>query len=175
MQKSFRLSKNHMKTKIFLMSLLIILFITGCNDENSTILSTAISQIDMKTNGHIEQLEEYNSPYTICYKNKDDTYSMYIFASPIQYKDNSGKYAIIDNTVIESEKDEFKFENKANNIKTYFPATLSDSFRIEKDNDFLEFNLDWNIEGFLKVNQTIFTNMYGDKVSAIIYERKDMD
>ena len=164
--------------KIKLLALCIILSITlsGCSkDESIDVLSTTVSQIDMKSNGHKEQLADYNSPYTICYENNDNTYSMYIFASPIQYLTDEGEYAIIDNTVIESSKEGFVFENKANSIKTYFPKTLSEPFLIEKDDNYMEFKPDWNIYEFSVAEQTIFTNMYGDKVSAVIYSTESMD
>lgn len=157
---------------IVLYSIILLMSSSGCQKSDNEVLRTSISQID--TSCHTEQLHDYDSPYTICYKNKDSTYSMYIFASPIQYKTNDG-YAIIDNTVIKSKKEGFAFENKANNVKTYFPKTLSNPFRVELENKFLEFNLNWDNTGFSEARQTIFTNMYGDKVSAVIYERKDMD
>ena len=165
-----------MKRKLFPLILLGALFFAGCNStDNAPLLSTAISQIDMKSNGHIEQLSDYDSPYTACFRNKDDTYSLYIFASPIQYETDVGIYAIIDNTVVESNKTEFAFENKANSIKTYFPQTLSEMFRVEKDAEFIDFSPNWDVSGFSKAKQTVFINMYGDKVSAVIYERNDMD
>lgn len=151
-----------------------ILFLTGCKSESICLLSTTISQIEMKTNGHLEQLHDYDSPYTICYKNEDNTYSMYIFASPIQYQTNNG-YTIIDNTVIESNKLGFAFENRANSIKTYFPKALSNPLRVENGSKFLEFKPNWDITGFSDAKKTVFTNMYGDKVSAVIYKRNDMD
>ena len=128
----------------------------------------------MKANGHMEQLHDYDSSYTVCYKNEDDTYSMYIFASPIQYKTN-GKYVVIDNTVVISKKTGFAFENKTNNVKTYFPKTLSESFRVEKDTAFLEFCPAFETAGFSEGKKIVTTNMYGDEVSAVIYERSDMD
>lgn len=129
----------------------------------------------MESNGHIERLSDYNSPYTVCFKNNDNTYSMYIFASPIQYKTENGEYVIIDNTVLESNKDDFAFENKANDIKTYFPKTLSESFRVERIDGFIEFKPNWDIKGFSKAKLKTYINMYGDPVSAVAYERKDTD
>ena len=151
------------------------MLLTGCYNINEPVRSTSISIIDTNKLGHKKHLNNYDSPYTICYMNEDDTYTMYIFASPIQYKTESGEYAIIDNTVIKTNKPNFIFENKANNIKTYFPKTLLKSFLIIKEYNFLEFKLDWDINGFSEAKQTTFTNMYNDEVSAVVYERKDMD
>jgi len=99
---------------------------------------------------------------------------MYIFASPIQYKTSSG-YSIINNTLIASKRENFAFENKANHVKTYFPKKLSGPFRVEKDADTLSFWPDFDISGFSKAEQIVFTNMYGDDVSAALYSRNDID
>lgn len=151
-----------------------ILLILGCGQtKNNSVFSTAISQININADEK-DRLKKYDTPYTICYKNGDNTYSMYIFDSPIQFK-SGNEYKIIDNTVIKSSNKEFAYENKSNEIKTYFPKNLSETFRIERDNDFLEFKLGWNTEEFSKASTIIYKNMYEDQVSAIIYNRKDMD
>ena len=64
------------------------------------------------------------TPYTVGYPNRDGTYSLYIFSSPVQYPTGDG-YAVIDNTVVASGKEGFAYENKANEIKAYFPPSLS--------------------------------------------------
>jgi len=160
-----------MKRFYLTISLLLAIVLGGCSDQPN-VLATAISQIDDST--HIEQLHDYDSPYTICYKNKNDTYSMYIFASPIQYKIDTG-YEIIDNTVIESSDPNYAYENKANSIKTYFPSSLSNSFKVVSEGDFLEFLVQEDVTDFSEAKQEMFTNMYGDIVSAVIYERKNID
>ena len=145
----------------------------GCQKQDSDILLTAVSQLD--TAQHTEQLHEYDSPYTICYKNKDNTYSLYIFASPIQYKLSDGNYAIIDNNVVKSEKEGFAYENKSNEVKTYFPKTLDEYFKIEKGEAFLDFKPSGDFKGFSAAKCITYTNMYGDKVSAVRYQRENMD
>lgn len=164
-----------MKRTFIVILLISILINTGCLNRRDNVLYTTISQIDLDANGHIKQLADYNSPYTICYENKDTTYSMYIFTSPIQYKTEVGEYAIIDNRIVRTEKPGFYYENKANNIKTYFPKKLFDPFRVEKNTTFLEFVLNWDVNGFSDAKQLDYTNMYGDKVNAVVYARKDMD
>lgn len=163
-----------LKTKKLLPLLLSgILFLVGCGKtDNELVLSTAISQIEINVNEQ-DRLSKYDSPYTICYKNSDNTYSMYIFESPIQFKCNN-EYKIINNTVIKSSNKEFAYENKSNEIKTYFPKKLSETFRVQRGEDFLEFKLGWNIEGFSNADTILYKNMYGDQVSAIIYKRNDM-
>lgn len=153
--------------------LILIALLLGCDNVNKSVFYTAISAIDQSE--HTKQLNVYDSAYTICYENNDATYSLYIFTSPIQYKTENGRYAIIDNSIVKTRKKGFAFENKANNVKTYFPKMLLEPFRVEKDAIFLEFSPAFETNGFSEANQTIFTNMYGNKVSAVVYERKDMD
>ncbi len=154
----------------------ISLLLAGCGTKKkeTPIFKTAVSQIDMEANGHTEQMHDYDSPYTLCYRNEDDTFTMYIFASPVQYQTDTG-YAIIDNTVVQTEKEGFAYENKANKIKTYFPKTLKEYCLIENDTARLEWKPGWDTQTFTEGKETIYTNMYGDQVSAVIYEREDMD
>ena len=114
----------------------VIILLTACNEKN-----------EQNMGGETRQLHNFDSPYTICYKNNDNTYSMYIYAAPIQYKTENG-YVLIDNTIIKSDKDDYAFENKTGIVKTYFPKTLSGMFRVEKGVDYLEFKPDWNVNGF---------------------------
>ena len=150
---------------------MLTLSVSGCRGQDM-VMRTAISQIEQSS--HAEQLHEYDSPYTICYRNRDNTYSMYIFASPIQFETADG-YEIIDNTVIESKRGGYVLENKANVIKTYFPKTLEEYFLVEKGNSYMEFRPSGDVSGFSEAKQAVFTNMYGDKVSAVMYTRQDMD
>lgn len=151
-----------MKRVLTVILLSIMVFLSACYEKK-----------EQNMGGETGQLHNYDSPYTICYKNDDNTYSMYIYAAPIQYKTEDG-YALIDNTIIKSDKDDYAFENKASNVKTYFPKTLSGIFRVEKGVDYLEFKPDWNVNGFSEAAQSDFINMYGDKVSAVIYESSNM-
>lgn len=162
---------------IALLTMLTIAAFFGCKNSNHTdkpILTTAISQIDTNENNHEEQIHDYDSPYTICYKNKNNTYSMYVFSSPIQYNSGTG-YEIIDNTVVKTEKEGFAYENRSNEIKTYFPLSLSEYFVVEQGTTYIKFKPSWNVEGFTEAQESIFTNMYGDKVYAVIYKRDDME
>lgn len=171
-----------MKKRLYTVALLILLLFAGCGENNplppteeapKTVAATPV-EIDMEAQGHIEQMHDYDSPYTICYRNSDDTYSMYVFAAPVQYKAEGG-YQVIDNSLIPSEREGFSFENKANEVKTYFPKTLDGTFRIEKGTDYMEFVPQCSAEGFSAGEKTDFTNMYGDTVEAVIYKRNDMD
>lgn len=148
-----------------------ILMLTSCQNAKSAY--TVLADIGIKSNGHTTQLHDYDSPYTICYENSDGTYSMYIFSAPIQYKTDSG-YAVIDNAIVKSKKDGYIFENKANDIKTYFRKSLQGFFRIEREDGYIEF-MPEDCKGFSEAKHITYTNMYGTKVDAVRYERNDID
>lgn len=77
-----------MKMKLLLLIISVALFLTGCNKtDNFSVLSTAIAQIDMEANGHIEQLNEYNSPETFC----PGLISNFIKSSYIQCNEETGR------------------------------------------------------------------------------------
>ena len=103
--------------------LFLLVLCCGCRGKTGVVLSTALSPVP-GISGQGEALPECNTPYTVGYPNRDGTYSLYIFSSPVQYPTGDG-YAVIDNTVVASGKEGFAYENKANEIKAYFPPSLS--------------------------------------------------
>ena len=159
---------------LLVLNLLLVVTLSGCKTSDYEILSTPISFINLEKEGHIEQLHDYDSPYTICYKNKDDTYTIYIFSSPVQFKTEKG-YNIIDNTVIGSSYQNFVFENKANSIKTYFPMTLDDEFLVKDGNNHISFSVNEDVKDFSEAKVKEYINMYGDKVTAVVYESSNID
>lgn len=153
--------------------LLFLVLCCGCRSKSGAVLSTALSPVP-GISGQGEALPGYDTPYTVCYPNRDGTYSLYIFSSPIQYKTGDG-YAVIDNTVVVSDKDGFAYENKANDTRTYFPPTLSEHFRVEKGGTFIEFKPCGDWSGFSEATGTEYVNMYGDTVSSVLYEGTALD
>ena len=45
---------------------------------------------------HKSRLLDVETPYTLCYKNIDESVSVYIFSSPISYKNGNGDLELID-------------------------------------------------------------------------------
>lgn len=158
---------------LFFATILIALVCLSCSANNDALFST-ISHVDLKCNRHVEHLTDYDSPYTICYANEDGTYSLYIYNAPIQYK-TGDSYTVIDNKIVLSEKDGFAFENKANEINTYFPDSLKEAFLVESNNEYMEFVLNEDISEFSKAVQKDCINMYGDIISAVVYESPNID
>ena len=163
-----------MKKLLFLLVLFIMSLSTGCDYENKPSNKfTSISQISGIQEKR-ERLSKYDSPYTICYKNKDGSNSIYIFDSPVQYESKNGQYEIIDNTLIKSDQENIYLENKSNEIKTYFPKNLKKPFQIVRQKDFMEFSVN-DIEKFSDAKLGTYTNMYGDEVCCALYEKENID
>lgn len=122
-------------------------------------------------------LEEYNTPYTICYDNSNGTYSMRIYSSPIMYQEN-GKWIMIDNTIINNEENnqtEYTFKNKNNTILTFFPEEITEEFLIKKDDTLTKIKMGIPKEKFEKAKKIEYQNLYGTMVSAVIYEGKSIN
>lgn len=117
------------------------------------------------------ELEQYDTPYTKCEKNRDGTYSFYIYSAPIQYA-QGGNYIEKDLSIVDSDKEEYIFMNQASDIKTYFPEKLSDSFSIIQGQKQLDFYFNENVERYLSGEKVEFENMYGDLVDAVKYSYK---
>ncbi|WP_105617931.1 hypothetical protein [Vallitalea okinawensis] len=54
------------------------------------------------------------------YVNPDGTFTLEVSQKPVHYKDNRGHWQEIDNTLIESQKNGYKYENKENAFKVRF-------------------------------------------------------
>lgn len=155
--------------------MIVISVFTSCS--NVEYINTAEYFINSNTNSNssAEKLADYNSAYSCIYKNEDDTYSIYLFSSPIQYKTDGDFYEFIDNTLIDSSKEQYAFENKANNIKMYLPKDLTSFFRIEKDSRYIEFKLDTAELDFSEGKKIYHENMYDDTVSAVSYKNDEIE
>lgn len=164
--------------KRFIASILLLCLITtllfGCTKNTNNLLAGAGNITALSNVKHITKLSDFDSPYTICYKNSNNTYSLYMFASPVQYLSND-QYVLIDNAIVKSNNKKYKYENKANEIKTYFPLKISDGLLITKNKDSIKINLCGDLSEFEEVEQIEYENMFGDKVSAVIYKSAGFD
>lgn len=152
------------------LSIFVFLSICGCTSHSEKI----VTRIDMKSSGHQQQLVEYDSPYTLAYKNNDDTYSLYIFAAPVQYWDNSC-YTLIDTALTKSNIKGYLYKNQKGDIKTYFPSTLNESFLVESSTSSFKFKVIQDVSDFKKGKRKTYTTSLGDKVDAVEYSGIDYD
>lgn len=156
-----------MKNKIILIFFCFAFLLSGCSGKDYNPMVPANQNSVSKR----AQLKEYDSPYTLCRKNKDGTYSLYTFAAPVQFRSVSG-YSFIDNSLVAS-KNGFAFENKANEVKCFFPARLEDHFKIVREDEFLSFRFSVP-SGFSSAQKGRYINSAGDAVEAISYEKTGM-
>ena len=117
-------------------AILFVLFLSGCSLSGSR--ENALFTYAKIESRKSEQLHTYDSPYTLYLKNADDTYTMFVFASPVQFSEGDGRYSLIDPTLVESSREGIAFENKANAVKTSFPDKADGAFRIERGETFLQ-------------------------------------
>lgn len=159
--------------KVTILIICIVLISSSCSMQKPDKLNRYLDYITKSDTIHESQLEKYNSPYTSCYKNKDDTYTLYIFAAPVQFKQED-KYNAIDNSIIKTKREGYIYENKANSVKVYFPDEINQDFLIEKENESIEISLKEDLPRYSKAKKETFINMYGDKVDAVKYENENV-
>lgn len=151
----------------------IIMLVTlfGCSAKDKMPVSNSLGRIAQ--NYSSEKIEKYDSPYTAAFKNNNGSYDLYIFASPVQYKDDD-KYIQIDNRLEQSSEENYPYQVKSNKMKLLFPKSLSVPFSMERDGTKLLFELE-NSSDFKNAKQCTLKNLYGDKVDAVKYESENAD
>lgn len=144
------------KLLITLITIMLSLLTVGCSIKN-------------KTEKDLVKISDFNTPYTMCYDNNDGTYTMYIYAAPVQYYDVKS-YKTIDNSLVDSKKSDYLCENKANSIKTYIPKKISGEFLLEKNDFKLTFKVNVKADNFKDGIIKKYTNFYGQSIQAVCYE-----
>lgn len=117
--------------------------------------------------------EWLDSPYTVCREEDDGTYTLRIYASPVQYRAEDGGYRLFDNSLKEAEKEPFAYQNQAGKATVYFPKTLGFKVWLEcgEERAFLS-KLFYD---FSDGERQEYINAYGDTVEAVVYGREDSD
>jgi RHS repeat-associated protein len=85
-----------------------------------------------------QEIENKRSEYSKTYLEPDGTFTAEIYQDPVYWKDSSGKWQDINNTLVESSDENFAIENKSNKFKTKFSKDAGTS-RIELGGNFIEF------------------------------------
>ncbi len=112
-----------------------------------------------------ENVSKFDSPYTYIEKRKDGFYDAYIYSFPVQWRDGN-VYRKIDNGIKESKKEYFRFENKSNCTKTYFPKKICEPFHLQFAEQQFQFKVsNEEIEGKLEH----YNNFYNEKKEAVSY------
>ena len=79
---------------------------------------------------------EVLNSFTRLHDNGDGTKTMEVFSYPIAFLDDTSHYTWIDNAIVETSHEEIRsagygYQNKMNDIQTYFPNTLNGSMDIK--------------------------------------------
>ena len=169
-----------MKKVIITVFLFISVVLSSCSNEGDKNSQNAISSsVQDKSNSITESIlipsrvDSLDTPYTECYRNEDNSYSLFIYAAPIQYYDGSS-YKHINNTIVESTKSNTAYENKDNSIKMYFPKNLDSEILISSGSFSLPFKLSLNNISFSDAKLVDYINIYGQSINAVSYESKDV-
>ncbi len=151
-------------------AILFVLFLSGCSLSGSR--ENALFTYAKIESRKSEQLHTYDSPYTLYLKNADDTYTMFVFASPVQFSEGDGRYSLIDPTLVESSREGIAFENKANAVKTSFPDKADGAFRIERGETFLELRFRDGALPAEPAKKAAVSTFAGEPADAAIYEQE---
>lgn len=144
------------KSKIFSWFIVMIVWImnlTGCANQKKEVVDMSL----------------YDTPYTKCIENEDGTYSFFVYSAPVQYKEG-GEYQDIDMSLVDSKDPEYAFENKASNIKTYYPVKLNEEFTIKDTKGSFDIQFVNISDEFTEGKLERYTNIYGDEVQAVSYQ-----
>ena len=152
-----------MQTKELKCSLLIIiillligfisffLFNTKSINMNSDITMNEAKSIDEVLQTNKEEIDIYNTPYTVGYKNIDNSKSLYVFSSPIRYFD----------------KEKMNIKLKKIDISTYFD---DNEIAMYKGTNSIKFPLPENA-----VEKEIHSLLQKEFISAICYKDENAE
>jgi hypothetical protein len=153
---------------------IIIIFLASCTSYAKPI-TEYVNQNMVTSNKNTEKIDKYDSPYTMCYKNSDGTYTIYMFASPISFKNSQGRYEYIDNNIIKNPDADmlnkgYDYRNAKNSILTYFPQKDNNDIIVKNGDDIINFSLvkpDSTSIASAKLENS--KNMYGDSFPEVTY------
>jgi hypothetical protein len=127
---------------------------------------------------HVEKISSFDSEYSVGYRNKNGTYTQYIFPYPIKYENEKLLWEDIDNSLIEADGEYktngYAYQNKNSNIKTYYPQKLNDEncFLIEGYANDIKFGLEGqNLDLSSKEN---LDSIFGITNDTVLYQNENL-
>lgn len=138
-----------MKRKIFGIGIIILFLLVGINgifiwqkkektEELDPDYIEFITKEEMDKKGHVTVDERYRSEYSVGFNNKDGTKTVYVFSSPIYYRDREENLVMIDTRlkkIGKNENTEYIYESADNDIKTKFPEMFLNNNKIAISKD----------------------------------------
>lgn len=151
----------------------IVLSFCSCNGDDGPQLSDyydLISQAEMEQNGHEKVLEKYCSGTSVAFENTDGTRTLYVYSSPICYRDDEEKLHVINLSLKELEDSQgYQYTVQDSDIMPYFPAVLDRDHGVAVEdvlNMSLKFDSDFTAEGVKSIRQ----NFIQQEKEAIVYK-----
>ena len=126
---------------------------------------------------HKSRLLDVKTPYTLCYKNIDESVSVYIFSSPISYRNGNNNLELIDVSLIGVKDTDYKkkgyvLQTKSGNVRSFYPQKANGEITITKgDTSLLSFAID--CEPSDECQKAIFRDILGRERSSVIYNSSD--
>lgn len=92
---------------------------------------------------HKSRLLDVETPYTLCYKNIDESVSVYIFSSPISYRNGNNNLELIDVSLIGVKDTDYKkkgyvLQTKSGNVRSFYPQKANGEITITKGDTSLQ-------------------------------------
>lgn len=141
-----------------------------------------ISEEEAKEAKHIQRMEEYaNNDSIIGYKNADGTNTVYLFSSPVRYKDDKGVFHDADPNLVETtgsvREEGYSFVNDFGELKSYYTNSMSNSQGVKIKKNQTEFEFGFTIpeeeKGFFKeLSDSILELFSGPSNQATVNEEK---
>lgn len=166
------------KTVIILLLIVsLVINIASCgkhiDDSSTTNIDNLIYNDSIAS--HEKRLFEYETPYTLCYQNQDGSISLYLFPSPISYKDEQGNPIMIDTSLVNVEDKGLEdigyvFQTNSKSIISYYPKQLSlGPIVIKNGTTELSINAEEKYQGDMYVKSTYLDLLgtYHDSISYI--------
>ena len=126
--------------------------------------------------GHISQMKEFdNNKNIIGYENSDGTKTVYLFSSPVKYKDAEGKLHNAVPKIVKAEataqKNGYAFMNDYGKVKTYYSDSLTNTNAVKVQHEDIEFEFGFSIpkqdDSLLKkITMTVSNFFVGDSNKA---------
>ena len=167
------------KNKLWLLAATAIsVLLVGCSKMQSTAESTIVGKrINNESwqSYHTERLKERETPYTLFFKNADDTYSMYIFGSPISFYDSKDELNLIDTSLIPPTNTQYKrqgyaLQTAAGDVLSYFPRKINKTeFLIETDDAKLSFHMS-GVANNSRYQEDVYVDLLGREHQSVVYQ-----
>lgn len=139
-----------------------------------------ISEDDAKKAKHIQRLDQFNESYnTVGFCNADGTNTVYVFSSPVRYKDENGKIKDAESNIKAADQNYknqgYSYINNFGEVKSYFPESLSNSKGVKVKKKDLEFEFGFSVgdnkKGFFEEAVSTIAGFFTQKDNKATFKK----